>query len=120
MNIKSFAAIPLVAWALFSLAGSAVAADGVAVKVSNDGTEDVWVTIYDNSTSPARTVLQQQRINGFTVVPIQVLADRSGKANLSWTAVATDGTSPKCGEARNVEVSDSDQLTISAADTCAE
>src|SRR5258708_11043544 len=89
----------LICLPLLILWGSARGGEGVEVKITNDGTEDVIVTVYDMSTHPERVVLANMRINGFTSVPVSLVADASGKANLSWTATSTDAVFPKCGHA---------------------
>jgi hypothetical protein len=84
------------------LAGTPLRGDGVAVTITNDGAEDIMVTVYDKSTNPHRLVLNNARLNGFTSVPISLVADGTGKANLSWTAVSAESLSPKCGHADTV------------------
>lgn len=97
-------------------AGTAFAED-LAVTITNDGTEDILVTVYDRSSSPSRTVLTNTRISSFTSVPISVAGDANGKANLSWTATSTDRESPKCGHADTV-VSNAGSVTVHADSTC--
>jgi hypothetical protein len=84
------------------LASMALRGEGVAVTITNDGAEDILVTVYDKSTNPQRLVLNNARVNGFTSVPISLVADATGKANLSWTAVSAESISPKCGHADTV------------------
>lgn len=104
------ASLPLV------LSGTALAEE-VSVKITNDGTEDILVTVYDRSTNPARTVLANARISGFASVPISVAGDASGKANLSWTATSADPVSPKCGHADAV-VSNAGSVSVHADSSC--
>jgi hypothetical protein len=99
------------------LAGSVLADEGVDVKITNDGTEDIVVTVYDMNTKPSRVVLINARINGFTSVPISVVADAAGKANVSWTATSTDPTFPKCGHAA-VMVDNAGSVSVHADSTC--
>jgi hypothetical protein len=84
------------------LAGTARGGEGVDVKITNDGTEDIVVTVYDMSGDPGRMVLANARINGFSSVPISVVGDASGQAHLQWTATSTDPTFPKCGHAHTI------------------
>jgi hypothetical protein len=102
--------LPLV-WA------GAASAEGVDVKITNDGTQDIVVTVYDMSTSPQRVILTNARINGFTSVPISLIADSTGRANLSWTATSTDPTFPKCGHADTV-VSNDGSVNVHADSSC--
>jgi hypothetical protein len=99
------------------LASASLADDGVDVKITNDGTEDIVVTVYDMNTSPQRVVLANARINGFTSVPISLVGDASGKANLSWTATSIDPASPKCGHANSV-VGNSASVNVHADSSC--
>jgi hypothetical protein len=98
------------------LAGAALG-QGIDVKITNDGTEDILVTVYDKTTSPARVVLSNARINGFTSVPISLVGDAMGKANLSWTATSADSVSPKCGHADTV-VSNAASVSVHADSNC--
>jgi hypothetical protein len=76
---------------------SAARADGIDVTISNDGTENLVVTVYDMNSLPRRAVLTNARINGFSSLSISLITDASGKGRLSWTATSTDPTFPKCG-----------------------
>jgi hypothetical protein len=99
------------------LAGTAQGDEGLDVKITNDGTEVIVVTVYDVSASPDRMVLAHARINGFSSVPISVVADASGRAHLRWTATGTDPSFPKCGQART-SVGNADSVNVHADSTC--
>ncbi len=96
------------------LAGTALGGDGVDVKITNDGTEDVVVTVYDMNTQ--RIVLANARINGFTSVPISVLGDARGKANVSWTATSTDAE--RCGHAETHGLGNAASVNVHADSSC--
>jgi hypothetical protein len=100
-----------------ALGGALGPGEGIAVKITNDGTEDIVVTVYDMNTNPLRAVLANARINGFTSVPISLVADNTGKANLSWTASNADSRSPKCGHADTV-VGNAAQVHVHADSSC--
>ncbi len=78
-------------------AGAALGGEGVQVKITNDGTEDIVVTVYDMNTRPQRVVLENARINGFASVPVTLVGDPAGRANLSWTATSLYRKSRQCG-----------------------
>jgi hypothetical protein len=99
------------------LASAALGGEGVGVKITNDGTEDIVVTVYDMNTSPERVVLTNARINGFTSVPISLVGDAAGRANLSWTATSTDAVFPKCGHANTV-VHNAGSVSVHADSNC--
>ena len=98
--------------------GRARGGEGVEVKITNDSTEDIMVTVYDMSTNPGRVVLANARINGFTSIPIALTADADGRANVAWTATSTDPVFPKCGHA-NSAVGKDDSVNVSADSACA-
>ena len=98
-------------------AGAAISDDGVDVKITNDGTEDILVTVYDMNSGRGRVVLTNARINGFTSVPVSLVADSTGRANLRWTATNTDHTFPKCGHA-NTTVGNADSVNVHADSSC--
>lgn len=99
------------------LVGTALGGEGVDVKITNDGTEDIVVTVYDMNTNPERVVLTNERINGFTSVPVSLVADATGKANLSWTATSTDAVFPKCGHAKTA-VGNDGSVIVHADSSC--
>jgi hypothetical protein len=109
--------IALTTSCLSLLYAGAILGQGVEVKITNDGTEDILVTVYDRSTNPERAVLTRERINGFTSVPISLAADASGRASLSWTATSADAASPKCGHADTV-VDNAGSVSVHVDSSC--
>lgn len=99
------------------MAGTALAGEGVDVKITNDGTQDIVVTVYDTSTSPRRVVITNARMNGFTSLPVSLNADATGRANLSWTAISTDREFRKCGHDDTV-VAKSGSVKVHADSSC--
>ncbi len=96
---------------------AAQAGEGVEVKITNDGTSDIFVTVYDMNTNPRKLVLTNARINGFTSVPISLTGDANGEASLSWTATSTDAASKKCGHAETT-VSNAASVKVHADSAC--
>jgi hypothetical protein len=92
--------------------------NGVDVTITNDGTEDVVVTVYDTSTQPNSVVLSHERINGFTRIPVSLAPDDSGRGNIAWTAVTADANSRKCGHASTQGLSDSASVHVHADGAC--
>jgi hypothetical protein len=91
--------------------------DGMSVKITNDGTEDIVVTVYDMTAGPNAVVLSHAHINGFTTIPVSVAPDASGRANLAWTAVTADPRDRKCGH-EEVAVGDAATVTVHADSSC--
>jgi len=98
--------------------GTALGGEGVQVKITNDGTEDIVVTVYDMNAQPQRILLQNARINGFTSVPVSAIADASGRANLSWTATSTDAQSMKCGHGDMRGIGNDAEINVHADSSC--
>lgn len=107
----------LIACATLLLAGVALGGEGVQVRITNDGTQDVVVTVYDLNASPGRPVLENARINGFTSVPINVVGDATGRAKLAWTATSHDGVTRKCGH-DDASVTDDGAVSVHADSSC--
>ena len=100
--------------------GTALGGEGLQVKITNDGTQDIVVTVYDMNAKPRAILLQNARINGFTSVPVSAIADATGHANLSWTATSTDGTSAKCGHDDTSGLRNDSAVNVHADSSCSE
>lgn len=96
---------------------TALGGEGIDVKITNDGTQDILVTVYDMNTNPQRVVLTNARVNGFTSVPIWLVGDADGRANLSWVATSTDSVSRKCGHADTL-ANNADSVNVHADSSC--
>jgi hypothetical protein len=104
---------------LFMVSAAAVGGlNGVDVTITNDGTEDIVVTVYDTSTEPNSVVLSHERINGFTQIPVSLSPDDSGRGNLAWTAVTADANSRKCGHASKQGLTDTASVHVHADTEC--
>src|SRR3984893_19122640 len=84
---------------LLTLSAGATAAgdDMVAIKVSNDGTDDILVTVYDMNAEPPGAVVVRQRINGFAWIPVSVTTDSLGTGHVRWTATSAAPGQRLCG-----------------------
>lgn len=98
--------------------GTALGGEGVQVKITNDGTRDIVVTVYDMNAQPQRILLQNARINGFTSVPVSAIADAAGRANLSWIATSNDATSTKCGHDDTLGLGNNAAVNVHADSSC--
>src|ERR1700749_4600833 len=103
---------------VFLATGTAFGGEGVQVKITNDGTQDIVVTVYDMNAQPRRILLQNAHINGFTSVPVSAIAGASGRANLSWSATSTDATSMKCGHDETFGLGDDSAVSVHADSDC--
>jgi hypothetical protein len=93
----------------------------VDLTVTNNGTTNIFVTVYDASANPPRvTTIRHERINGFTSVPISVSADANGRANVYWTATSVDTFSRKCGHGATNDLSNRAAVKVQADSSCRE
>ena len=91
----------------------------VDLTVANDGTTNIFVTIYDMSAIPPHvTIMHHERINGFTSVPISVSADSNGRANVYWTATSVDTFSRKCGHGATNDLNNNAAVKVQADSNC--
>lgn len=100
------------------MTGTALAGEGVQVKITNDGTQDIVVTVYDMNAKPRAILLQNARINGFTSLPLSAIADANGVANLAWTATTVDPNSAKCGHADTLGLRNDSAVHVHADSSC--
>jgi hypothetical protein len=119
MQHKLLLSVLVAAMPLALLAGPAFSDNGVSLNITNDGTDDIDVTVYDTTLGPKAVVLAHARINGFTTVPVSVSADETGHGNISWTAVTADKTDRNCGHADDVGLADSAAVKVRADSDCA-
>jgi hypothetical protein len=104
--------------ALVLLSAVAAGNDGVQVRITNESTQDVIVTVYDMSTRPERVLIENARISGFASMPLEAAGDGSGRATLSWTAVNADSEARRCGEGDGVRVTNAAAVEVSADSSC--
>jgi hypothetical protein len=100
------------------MTGTALGGEGVQVKITNDGTQDIVVTVYDMNANPRAILLQNLRINGFTSVPLSATADATGRANIAWTATSVDPTSTKCGHDDTLGLRNDSAVHVHADSSC--
>jgi hypothetical protein len=94
------------------------AGDPLQITVTNDGTDDVLVTVRDMNTHAHGKVLDGQRISGFASVPVSAAAGAAGTAHLSWTAVTTDPDVHRCGHGDKSALANFDSVHVVAQSTC--
>jgi len=98
------------------IGGAALGQDGINLRVTNDGTGDVYVTVYDSNLH--RPIVEHQRLNGFDQLPISASADAKGRANISWTAISVDNDDRRCGRGRSTNLENSATVSVHADSSC--
>jgi hypothetical protein len=106
--------------ALGVLAGSAAFGDeGLPITITNDGTEDILVTVYDLNAHSRAPVMQSVRINGFVSVPLSLAAGSDGRGRIAWTAVSVDQKARHCGHGQRMGLVGADTVNVHADGDCA-
>jgi hypothetical protein len=113
------AIIIAVAVGAVAMGSAAAVADGVPITITNDGTDDVVVTVYDLNSQTRNIVMQGERINGFTSVPISVTPGPDGLAHVAWKAINVNGLTRKCGSASRVDLGQDATVHVRANKDCA-
>ena len=75
----------------------AVADDSVMIRIYNDDADDILLSVYDMNAQPPEAVIANQRINGFSWIPILVAAGAAGKGHVKWVARTVDPSFHRCG-----------------------
>jgi hypothetical protein len=102
------------------LAGAeAVGDDMVAIRITNDGTDPILVTVYDMNAQPPGAVVVSQRVNGFAWIPVSVTADAQGTGHIRWTATNADAGLHLCGHRGKYGLGNDDSVRVYADSSCA-
>jgi hypothetical protein len=103
---------------MFGLAGAAAFGQGVTVTVSNDSSDNIYVTAYDRNTNPPQMVLASRPIYGSASLTVMLTADASGQGHLSWTATTMDRDMHRCGHNDKPNLNDGDTVNVHADSDC--
>jgi hypothetical protein len=99
-------------------AASASAGDTVTLKILNDSADVIDATVYDMNVKPPGAAIVNQRINGFAWIPIEVVANTSGKAHVRWVARTADTDFRRCGHGDRRGLEDEATVRVLANSRC--
>jgi hypothetical protein len=118
MRIIGKAAIILgISLALFA-SGPASAGDTVQLRLYNDASDSIVVTVWDlNGRSPGPAVVSE-RINGFAWIPVMVNAGVDGNGHIVWTARSGDETFLRCGQQDMDALGEDDSVRVFVDSSC--
>jgi hypothetical protein len=103
--------------AVLILAGAAAfGGEGITITVTNDGVEDIYVTVVD--TTANAPLIEHQRLNGFASIPISASADATGLANISWTTISVDNRERHCGRGTRTGLDNAATVNVHADSGC--
>jgi hypothetical protein len=119
--MRKFGRSAVILGSLLSLLVGATAAgdDMVAIRISNDDTDDILVTVYDMNAEPPGAVIVRQRINGFAWIPLSVAAGAGGTGHVRWTATSAVPGLRRCGHHGSRGLGNDDSVPVFADSPCA-
>jgi hypothetical protein len=97
---------------------SAVGQQGLTITISNDTSDNIYVTAYDQSANPPQIVLSSRPIYGSASITVNITADATGMGHLSWTATTIDRDMHKCGHNDRPNLNDGDTVHVHADGDC--
>ena len=110
----------LLALSLTILAANAAMADTITIKLLNDGPDELIAPVYDlNAQSPGAATVNQ-RISGFSWVPVQVTAGPAGNADVKWIARTADPAFRKCGHRERKGLANDATVRVYANSRCSQ
>jgi hypothetical protein len=101
-----------------SVSTTAIGDDMVAIRISNDGTDDIVVTVYDMNAQPQGAVVVSQKINGFAWIPVSVTAGAAGMGHIRWTATSAKAGLRRCGHQDKRGLGNDDPVQVFADSPC--
>jgi len=102
--------------ALLATGGRAFGGDGITVNITNDGVEDIYVSVYDAGTKAP--LIEHQRLNGFSSLTVSANPDAKGVANISWTTISVDSRERHCGRGRRTGLNNDAIVNVHADSSC--
>ena len=102
------------------LIGGAVRADDrmVGITITNDNSNDILVTVYDMNTHPHSVLLVNERIAGFSSVPISIAADAGGNGHIYWSAKTADPQAIQCAQKNKSGLADGATVHVYGHSNC--
>jgi len=98
--------------------GAAIADDPVTIRIYDDEADDIIVTVYDMNAQPPGVVIDSQRINGFSWIPISVAAGAVGNGHVKWIARTAEASFRRCGYQEIHGIADDSFVYVSANSGC--
>ena len=101
-----------------AVSATAVGDDMLALRISNDGSDDILVTVYDMNAEPPGAVVVRQRINGFAWIPVSVTTDATGTGHVRWTATSASAGPRLCGHHGDRDLGNDEFVQVFADSPC--
>ncbi len=92
--------------------------EGLTITLSNDTSDNIYVTAYDLNASPPQMVLSNRPIYGSASITLTITPDGSGQGHLSWSARTIDRDMHMCGHNDKPNLNDGDTVNVHANSDC--
>jgi hypothetical protein len=102
--------------ALLGAGAYAFGGDGININVTNDGVEDIYVTVVDTTTKAP--LIEHARLNGFSSLSVSANPDATGVANISWTTISVDSRDRHCGRGSRSGIDNDTTVNVHADSSC--
>ncbi|HEY0803016.1 MAG TPA: hypothetical protein VGD54_19430 [Steroidobacteraceae bacterium] len=119
MRITSKAGIILGISLALLASGSASAGDTVQLRLYNDGSDSIVVTVWDLNARSAGPAVISERIDGFAWIPVLVNAGADGNGHIVWTARNDDEAFLRCGRRDMDGLGEDESVRIIVDSSCA-
>jgi hypothetical protein len=103
----------------FGLGGVSAFGEGLIITISNDTSDSIYVTAYDQNSNPPQMVLASRPIYGSASITVSITRDSSGQGHLSWTATTIDRDIHMCSHNDRPNLNDGDTVNVQADSDCA-
>ncbi|HEY0747563.1 MAG TPA: hypothetical protein VGD63_12740 [Steroidobacteraceae bacterium] len=118
-RITGIAAIILGISLTLLASGSASAGDTVQLRLYNDGSDSLVVTVWDvNARFPGPAVVTE-RIDGFAWIPVMVNAGVDGNGHIVWTARSGEDAFLRCGRRDLGSLGEDNSVRVFTDSNCA-
>jgi hypothetical protein len=103
-----------------SASPAAFAQDAFMITLRNDTTDNLLVTVYDQSAASPQLVISRRPLYGNASISVLVGEDASGRGHLYWSAMSLDSDMRMCGHDDKPNLNDGDTVKVYADSDCAE
>jgi hypothetical protein len=97
---------------------AALSSDGISVKIMNDTSNAVVVTVIDMNANPEQVSVSNETIYGFASLSLSISPDSKGYGHIRWTASSGDADSRTCGHNERNGLSEDDVVHVHADSSC--
>jgi hypothetical protein len=97
---------------------AALGDDTMNIRVYNDTSDEIVVTVYDMNATPPGPVLLRQTIDGFAWIPLSITPGFEGDGHVNWSAETTGTSFHRCGHAERRGLADDAMLHVFTDSDC--